>query len=217
MFRPIRMIAGSIGLLATVGLLVFAVPRSLADPAPAAPPAASTPAPAAPAGKAPPAPAAPAPPVPAPKSAPYPDVPTTHPAAPAVQSLKNKKIMGGKPDGKFHGPDYVTRYELAVILDRFVTYNENEHKPIKQTMVPGPFKLSAPSGHWAYAAQLHLAENAFLPTDSPLFKAPGGAKVTTAEFTDAIAQIEIRLSDRSLPPPADDAPVAPPRPSAPTN
>jgi hypothetical protein len=180
-------------------------PAASSPPAPVAPPAAS--APAAPTGKIPPSPLPPPPAVSAPKSAPYSDVPAKHPAAAAVQSLKDKNMMGPKEDGKFHGSDYVTRYELAVILDRFITYNENEHKPIKQTKVPGPYVVSAPSGHWAHDSQVKLVSEGFVPKASPILSKPGDARVTEDQLTEALSEVMIRLSDRELPVTLHDTPL----------
>jgi hypothetical protein len=46
------------------------------------------------------------------------DVPFDHWANDAVRDLAAAGILQGKPDGKFHGEDPVTRYELALALER---------------------------------------------------------------------------------------------------
>jgi len=51
---------------------------------------------------------------------PYPDVPADHWAAQAVAGVTAAGIMGGLPDGTFHGDRPVTRYELASALDRLL-------------------------------------------------------------------------------------------------
>jgi len=48
----------------------------------------------------------------------FPDVPPDHWAAMAVARVVEAGIMGGYPDGNFHGQSFVTRYELASALDR---------------------------------------------------------------------------------------------------
>lgn len=217
MFRPIRIA----GIFACLGICCGLVTLAGAYADPPEQNAPSVTAPAAPAspeapqgGKLAPAPTPAPPPAAAPKTPPFPDVPVSHPAAGAVESVKNKSIMGGKADGKFHGAEYVTRYELAVILDRFVTYNEQLHKPIKQTSIPGPYKVSAPVGHWAHNAQVHLVQDQFLPKDSPILAAPGAAKVTKEQLVDALSQTMIRVSDRSIAPMDEDTePETPQKPA----
>ena len=49
---------------------------------------------------------------------PFKDVPTDHWAYQAVESLREKGIVIGYPDGYFRGKRTLTRYEFAVALDR---------------------------------------------------------------------------------------------------
>ena len=128
-----------------------------------------------------------------------PDVPTSHWAARAVAGVTAKKLMAALPDGKFHGDKPVSRYELAVTLDRFVRYIEAGRKPLHPTQARTPaLPSNAPAD--AKQALTHLTQNGFLPADSPLLKRPGARPATAQELADALAQITIRLSDRSLPP-----------------
>ena len=57
-------------------------------------------------------------------AAPLKDVPAKHWASSSALSVTQKKLMTPDADGKFHGDRPVTRYELAVVLDRFVRYME---------------------------------------------------------------------------------------------
>lgn len=54
------------------------------------------------------------------------DVPETHWAYEAVQFLAERGIMEGYSDGKFHGNDYMTRDQMAIVIDRLVDYIENK-------------------------------------------------------------------------------------------
>lgn len=129
-------------------------------------------------------------------SAAPPDVPAKHWAAASVQSVTDKKIMGTLSDGKFHGSKPVTRYELAVALDRFVRYIEAGRMPLttspKATGSKG-FTNTSP-------AVADLLANSFISAESPIAKGTGRELVTAEQLADALGQVTIRLSDRSLPP-----------------
>jgi hypothetical protein len=128
------------------------------------------------------------------------DVPANHPAKNAIDGMIKKSIMRPQADGKFHGSQPVTRYELAVILDHFVQYIETSQKPIKQTKFPVPSSaLTAPETHWAHQAQVHLLQDGFVPATSPLVKKPGTVLVTGAELSEILATVTSRIVDRSLP------------------
>jgi chromosome segregation ATPase len=53
------------------------------------------------------------------------DVPANHWAAPAINSLVSKGIINGYPDGTYRGKAFITRYQIAVILDKAVNYLES--------------------------------------------------------------------------------------------
>ena len=57
------------------------------------------------------------------------DVPKDHWAADYVKVVKAEGIMNGYPDATFKGDKPVTRYELAVALERMVTFVEQGLKP----------------------------------------------------------------------------------------
>ncbi|HPE69259.1 MAG TPA: S-layer homology domain-containing protein [Thermotogota bacterium] len=57
------------------------------------------------------------------------DVPASHWAYAAVQSLVEKGILSGLPDGSFQGEAYLTRYQLASVLDKLVNYLGEQGTP----------------------------------------------------------------------------------------
>ena len=138
---------------------------------------------------------------PAPKAAPLPkDVPAGHWAAGSVGRVTHEKIMGRAVDGRFQGDKPVTRYELAVTLDRFVRYIEAARKPLHAAENPLPVSVPARASKAEGAALTHLVSQGFLPVNSPLLTKDGHQPVTATELADALAAVTIRLSDRAEPP-----------------
>lgn len=126
------------------------------------------------------------------------DVPAGHWAAQSVRRLAAEKIMGSSARGKFQGDKPVTRYELALTLDRLVRYLEAAHKPLSAQITPGAVVLPKAANAKTRQALVHLAQGGFIVPRSPLLQAD---KVVTArELTDVLARVTIRLSERSLPP-----------------
>lgn len=132
------------------------------------------------------------------QAGPLPDVPAGHWAAGAVHRLVAHKIMVDTPQGKFLGDQPVTRYELALTLDRLVRYLEAAHKPLSVHAAPPVVALPAKADTRTRQALAHLARGGFITPGSPLLQ--GDKVVTARELTDVLAQVTIRLSDRSLPP-----------------
>lgn len=137
------------------------------------------------------------------------DVPANHPAAGAVEDLIKKGVVKPAPDSKFHGAQPVTRYELAVVLDKLIDYIEDAHKPIKQTKYPAPSSaLTAPVGSAAREAQSRLLLDGFVPISSPLLVAKlGDSPVTASELATILGTVVNRLNDRSIPVTENAAPV----------
>lgn len=131
------------------------------------------------------------------------DVPAHHWARGSVQSLTTKKIMTADPDGKFRGDKPVTRYELAVTLDRFIQYMEKSRQPLHPTSVGGLVTVPRTANARQRLAFYHLVSQGFLPANSPLLAPRGDGPVSARELADALAQVITRLSDRSLPPPQE--------------
>ncbi len=135
----------------------------------------------------------------APAAAPR-DLPPGHWASGSVKRVVHENIMGTTPDGRFRGDQPVTRYELAVALDRFVSYIEAGRKPLHAQVFPVPAPLPASASPDQRRALTHLVASGFLPPTSPLVTKNGLAPVTAKETSDALAAVTIRLSDRAEPP-----------------
>lgn len=78
---------------------------------------------------------------------PFADVPTTHWAYDAVQSLAQKGIFTGYPDGTFSGRRALTRYEFAVALQRLLAEVQRQIAAIQLKEGPrGPAGPQGPQG-----------------------------------------------------------------------
>lgn len=125
------------------------------------------------------------------------DIPPQHWAAGSVKRVMQQNIMGMAKDGRFQGNQPVTRYELAVALDRFVQYLEAGRKPLHAEIFPAPKKLAPAADTVQRKALTHLVVNGFLPAKSSLVTQNGSGFVTAKETSDALAAVTIRLSDRA--------------------
>lgn len=130
------------------------------------------------------------------------DVPAQHWAKKSVDKVTSTGLMSTQ-NGKFQGDRPVTRYELAVTLDRLVKYIEAGKAPLHPSTRPKPFP--APKGASAEEGKAiqHLVNQGFLPADSPIVTGDGHAVVTAKQLSTALSQVTIRLSDRSLAPQKD--------------
>lgn len=127
------------------------------------------------------------------------DVPARHWAAGSVQRVTHEQILGTTPDGRFQGDQPVTRYELAVALDRFVRYIEAGRKPLHARTFPAPTTTLPAATPVQRRALIHLVVNGFLPARTPLLT-QGRTAVTATELSSALAAVTITLSDRAEPP-----------------
>lgn len=125
------------------------------------------------------------------------DLPPHHFATGAVKRVVHENIMGTTKDGRFQGDQPVTRYELAVALDRFVQYIEAGRKPLHVQTFPAPAHLAPAASAVQRQALTHLVTNGYLPAASPLVTQNGAALVTAKETSDALASVTITLSDRA--------------------
>ena len=125
------------------------------------------------------------------------DIPPQHWAAGSVKRVMQQSIMGAAKDGRFQGNQPVTRYELAVALDRFVQYLEAGRKPLHAQIFPVPKKFAPAADTAQRQALTHLVVNGFLPAKSSLVTQNGNGLVTAKETSDALAAVTIRLSDRA--------------------
>lgn len=128
------------------------------------------------------------------------DISAGHWAAPGVTRMVARGIMNGRPDGTFQGDKPVTRYELAVALDRFVRQTEAALKKSGEAFrasEPNPdpkASLNIPKGHWAYDAIARLVSSGYLPGSSPIVIGPG-QHLTIEQIGEAFASVAIRLTD----------------------
>lgn len=125
------------------------------------------------------------------------DVPPGHFAAGAVKRVIHENIMGITKDGRFQGDQPVTRYELAVALDRFVQYVEAGRKPLHAQTFPVPTHLPVSANPAQRQSLTHLVTQGFLPAASPLITRNGMGLVTAKETSDALASVTIALSDHA--------------------
>ncbi len=129
------------------------------------------------------------------------DIPPQHWAAGSVKRVMQQSIMGTTKDGRFQGNQPVTRYELAVALDRFVRYIEAGRQPLHAEIFPAPKKLAPAADTVQRQALTRLVVGGFLPAKSLLVTQNGNGLVTAKETSDALAAVTIRLSDRAEAPP----------------
>ncbi|MDO8684618.1 MAG: S-layer homology domain-containing protein [Armatimonadota bacterium] len=118
------------------------------------------------------------------------DVPAGHWAAESVTKMSEAGIMKGYPDGKFNGDKPVTRYELAVALERFAQFIEASRAPL--TAIPSSNKPDT-SGNWAKPSLGFLLSGGFLPRDSELTK-DGGKAVSGELLAQSLASVAARLA-----------------------
>jgi hypothetical protein len=145
----------------------------------------------------------------APKS--FSDVPQNHWAADAVKKMSDSGIMVGYPQGKFQGEKPVTRYELAVTLERFVHFVEASRAPLvddakkAKSATPSPkappakpkaqskVTTKALSSAPAKTSLDFLVSNGFVPKDSALTK-DRGKPVDSELLADALTSVVSRLT-----------------------
>ena len=149
------------------------------------------------------------------------DVPKNHWAAESVQLVKADGVIKGYPDATFKGDKPVTRYELAVALERMIAFIEQSLKPevkaesgesgkvesgesrAKSPDNP-PIALSRPGigavskGDPAQA----LKAGGYILADSPLLTDPKKT-VSPTELAQALASVASRLIEKTIPPPKD--------------
>ncbi len=130
---------------------------------------------------------------------PFPDVPANHWAATSVADLKAKGIVKADASGKFGGDKFVTRYEAAVLLDRFVHYMEQGRKPLRTSIIdPKNMPKIAPGP--AHDSLVFLTTYRFIPVTSSLLTKPGDKPITAPEFADSLGWTINRITDRSVAP-----------------
>lgn len=128
------------------------------------------------------------------------DVPKDHWAAEAVQKLADSGVIQGYPDDTFHGDKPVTRYELAVALERMIAYIQDSSKPL----INQEEQLSlTPPAHWAKGSILFLKEGGFVVEDSPLLS-DGAQPVKCDELASALSDVALKLIEAQVPAPKEE-------------
>jgi hypothetical protein len=124
------------------------------------------------------------------------DVPKTHWAASSVQNLLTRGILAPQGATKapakkpaYKGDAPVTRYELAVVLWRFVQHMENANKQPKT-------KTGAQLTPQEAAKQ--LVAGGYLPKNSPIAKAQD-AKITSDQLVEAMTLVIARIKEKQIP------------------
>lgn len=127
------------------------------------------------------------------------DVPKDNWAAEAVQKMADSGVLKGYPDDKFHGDKPVTRYELAVALERMIAYIQESQKPL----VTKEEKLTlTPPLHWAKESVLFLKDGGFVAPDSSLLT-DGSKTVKCDEMASALSSVALRLIEEEVPAPKE--------------
>ena len=146
----------------------------------------------------------------------FPDVPAEHWAAGAVTEMSKLGVMKGYPNAKFQGEKPVTRYELAVALQRFAQFIEASRDPLApapetksqsgesvepragthahQQSGTAPSKASVSAApRWAKSSSDYLTSGGFIPKDSPLLK-DGNKPVDSELLAQSLASVAFRLA-----------------------
>lgn len=140
------------------------------------------------------------------------DVPANHWAAASVAKLAEAGILtgypaqGGKPAPKpaisanksgYNGNKPITRYELAAVLYRFVTYIERADRQKKSKM--GVQAMPAVPPATGKTAMLLLVKNGYVPAKSA-FATGNGAKVVTAdELSLVLSEVITKSREKTTP------------------
>ncbi|MCH8273915.1 MAG: S-layer homology domain-containing protein [Armatimonadetes bacterium] len=123
----------------------------------------------------------------------YSDVPAEHWAAPAVGSLVSAGLLKPERGESFKGDQPVTRYEFAVVMDRFV-------RDIRKSFIRQPKmktinekKITGRKEDGSQEAMVRLAREGFLPYYSPIFHGPSD-HLTPEMLSVALSQVAVKIS-----------------------
>lgn len=122
----------------------------------------------------------------------YADVPANHWAASSVEKLVAENLLPQGRNSNFKGDEPVTRYEFAVIMDRFITDIRKAfvRQPDKKQINASKIKGKQEDG--SQSAMIRLAEEGFLPYYSPIFHGPDNT-ITAEQMSHALSQIARRI------------------------
>lgn len=135
------------------------------------------------------------------------DVPKDHWAAEYVARAASNGVMKGYPDSTFKGDKAVTRYELAVALERMIEVIEKGLKPEVKGAESGGQRAQSqnapqqPQSQKTDPAQ-GLKESGYIADDSPLL-ANREKIVSSTELAQALASITAKLIEKHIPMPKE--------------
>lgn len=143
---------------------------------------------------------------------PFKDVPKDHWASEYVAAVAEKGIMKGYPDATFKGERAVTRYELAVALERMIEVVQNSLKPeMNKQPQASPAPQSAqpkvenanpkPEAQSSDPAQ-RLKEGGYIAANSPLLT-DRQKTVSSAELAQALSSVAAKMIEKNIPVPKD--------------
>jgi hypothetical protein len=122
----------------------------------------------------------------------YSDVPKDHWAGSAVENLVSMKMLPTGEGKAFQGEQPVTRYEFAVVMDKFITDIRRSfmRQPIQKELNAERIKGRTADG--SQAAMLRLAKEGFLPYESPILRGPSDT-MSPEMMAVAMSQIAQRI------------------------
>jgi hypothetical protein len=146
----------------------------------------------------------------APAQGPFADVPPHHWAREAVAELASRGLFTGHPDGNYRGAQAMTRYELAVVVQRMLHSLLMKDPAVTNwpiQPIPGSPLTDVPASHWAANAVMSMRQWGLM-AGYPDATFAGDQPVTRAEFAVVLQRLRDflnRLMDRELQ--SDQVPV----------
>ncbi len=128
------------------------------------------------------------------------DVKPNHWALPGIRRMLGEGLLQGFPDQTYRGTSLLTRYQLAVVLDKLS----------QRLGLAAPAKLlrpdDLPPAHWAEAAVLRVVALEIMPLGSDgLFR--GGEAVSRYQMAHSLWKLDERLSAMAVKPSNNQAPA----------
>lgn len=122
----------------------------------------------------------------------YSDVPRDHWAAKSIESLVAMRVLSPGEGKPFQGDQPVTRYEFAVLMDKFISDIRRAfvRQPVQKQLNVSLIKGREADG--SQAAMVRLAKEGFLPYESPILRGPKDT-ITPEMMAIAMAQIAQRI------------------------
>lgn len=123
----------------------------------------------------------------------YSDVPPSHWAAKSVTHLVETKMLVPAPGATFQGDQPVTRYEFAVMIDKFITDIRKTFIRQPEKKIINEKKIAGRDVDGSKAAMVRLAKEGFLPYYSPIFMGPKDT-LTPQMMSVALSQISTKIA-----------------------